>query len=93
MRCVPPGLVSITLNTDYFAPKDPSDPQHVAAAERAQEFSLGWFANPIFVNGDYPQVTWRQTLREELPMETQFVCLNLPSDAKWLWVVWLKPFW
>ena len=54
------GLVSITLNTDYFAPKDPNNPAHVVAAERAQEFSLGWFAHPIYVDGDYPQVTSEQ---------------------------------
>ena len=54
------GLVSITLNTDYFAPRDPHDPRHVAAAERAQQFSVGWFANPIYVDGDYPQVTSQQ---------------------------------
>lgn len=50
------GKVSITLNTDFFAPRDPDDPQHVQASERAAQFSLGWFANPIYVNGDYPQV-------------------------------------
>ena len=26
------------------------------AAERALQFKLGWFANPIFGNGDYPAV-------------------------------------
>jgi lactase-phlorizin hydrolase len=26
------------------------------AAERALQFKLGWFANPIYGNGDYPAV-------------------------------------
>jgi hypothetical protein len=26
------------------------------AAKRGMEFFLGWFANPIYVNGDYPEV-------------------------------------
>ncbi|KAK7508169.1 hypothetical protein BaRGS_00000408 [Batillaria attramentaria] len=50
------GMISITLNTDFFSPKDPDNPAHVEAAERAQEFMLGWFANPIYKDGDYPQV-------------------------------------
>ena len=29
------------------------------AAERAMQFKLGWFANPIFGNGDYPSVMKR----------------------------------
>lgn len=37
-------------------PKDEKNPSHKAAAERAQQFNLGWFANPIFGTGDYPAV-------------------------------------
>jgi beta-glucosidase/6-phospho-beta-glucosidase/beta-galactosidase len=28
----------------------------IAAANRAMQFVLGWFAHPIFVNGDYPVI-------------------------------------
>ncbi|XP_064642636.1 lactase/phlorizin hydrolase-like isoform X2 [Lineus longissimus] len=49
------GKCGITLDSDYFQPKDPSNPADVEAAEVAQQFKLGWFANPIF-NGDYPEV-------------------------------------
>lgn len=59
VQLVRAGLVSITLNSDFFAPKDPSNPAHVEAAERAQQFSLGWFANPVYKDGDYPQVRGR----------------------------------
>nr|XP_046260350.1 lactase-phlorizin hydrolase-like [Scatophagus argus] len=48
------GLVSIALNADWVEPKDANVPREVAAADRALQFQLGWFAHPIFKNGDYP---------------------------------------
>ncbi|XP_062389586.1 lactase/phlorizin hydrolase-like [Sardina pilchardus] len=48
------GLVSISLNADWIEPKDPNTPRQVTAADRALQFQLGWFAHPIFKNGDYP---------------------------------------
>uniref|UniRef100_A0A3B4U6G1 beta-glucosidase n=1 Tax=Seriola dumerili TaxID=41447 RepID=A0A3B4U6G1_SERDU len=48
------GLVSIALNADWIEPKDVNVPREVAAADRALQFQLGWFAHPIFKNGDYP---------------------------------------
>ena len=50
------GQVGITLNIDFKFPKDPNNPADVAAAERAMQFNLGWFTNPIFGSGDYPEV-------------------------------------
>ena len=50
------GKVGITLNTDWEVPKNPNDPADLDAAERAEQFRLGWFANPIFGDGDYPAV-------------------------------------
>ena len=32
------------------------DPADWDAAERAEQFRLGWFANPIFGDGGYPEV-------------------------------------
>ena len=29
---------------------------HIEAAETKQQFQTGWFANPIFVNGKYPDI-------------------------------------
>ena len=37
-------------------PKDPNRLADIKAAERFNQFSLGWWANPIFGNGDYPDV-------------------------------------
>ncbi|XP_052245872.1 lactase/phlorizin hydrolase-like isoform X2 [Dreissena polymorpha] len=50
------GQVGIALNSDWWYPKNRLDPADWNAAERALEFQLGWFANPIFVDGDYPDV-------------------------------------
>lgn len=51
-----PGKVGITLNCDWMVPKNPDDPADWNAADRALEFHLGWFAHPIFIDGDYPQI-------------------------------------
>ncbi|KPP62098.1 lactase-phlorizin hydrolase-like [Scleropages formosus] len=48
------GKVGIALNSDWAEPQDPSRPQDISAAERYLQFMLGWFAHPIFVDGDYP---------------------------------------
>ncbi|XP_056392597.1 lactase/phlorizin hydrolase-like [Hyla sarda] len=50
------GQVGISLNSDWAEPKDPNNPDDVSAAERYLQFMLGWFAHPILVNGDYPEV-------------------------------------
>ena len=50
------GEIGITLNGGFSEPFDPEDPTHVEAAERKMQFNFGWFANPIFGSGDYPQV-------------------------------------
>nr|XP_023418001.1 lactase-like protein isoform X1 [Cavia porcellus] len=49
------GLVGISLNCDWGEPVDVSNPRDVEAAERYLQFSLGWFANPIYA-ADYPHV-------------------------------------
>lgn len=40
---------------DWLEPAT-TNPSDRKAAKVAQEFWVGWFANPIYVNGDYPQV-------------------------------------
>uniref|UniRef100_A0A8C6UNH4 Lactase n=1 Tax=Neogobius melanostomus TaxID=47308 RepID=A0A8C6UNH4_9GOBI len=49
------GLVSIALNGDWYEPLDVNVPRDLEAADRAMQFRLGWFAHPIFKNGDYPE--------------------------------------
>ncbi|XP_077992294.1 cytosolic beta-glucosidase-like [Glandiceps talaboti] len=43
------GKIGISLNSDWFEAGDPR------IADRMLQFMLGWFAHPIFVNGDYPE--------------------------------------
>lgn len=50
------GQVGITLNIGWAQPKNTSDAADWEASERAIQFEMGWFAHPILVNGDYPQV-------------------------------------
>ncbi|XP_039198279.1 lactase-phlorizin hydrolase [Crotalus tigris] len=50
------GKVGIVLNSDWAEPRNPRSPQDLKAAERYLQFMLGWFAHPIFVNGDYPEI-------------------------------------
>uniref|UniRef100_A0A8C7ZT09 Cytosolic beta-glucosidase n=1 Tax=Oryzias sinensis TaxID=183150 RepID=A0A8C7ZT09_9TELE len=49
------GLVGISLSGDWGEPVDISNQRDIEASERYVQFSLGWFATPIF-HGDYPQV-------------------------------------
>lgn len=50
------GLVSLAINTDWLEPLDPDCTEDIAATERCLAFTLGWFAWPVFVTGDYPEM-------------------------------------
>jgi len=50
------GQVGITLNVNWFEPLDFKNESHVEASNTIVQFMLGWFANPILVNGDYPEI-------------------------------------
>mmetsp|Transcript_19540 Transcript_19540/g.53509 ORF Transcript_19540/g.53509 Transcript_19540/m.53509 type:complete len:603 (-) Transcript_19540:11-1819(-) len=59
------GRIGITLNADWRQPWNPSNPADVIAAERAMDFSLGWFAHPVYF-GHYPH--WmRSNCGDRLP--------------------------
>ena len=47
------GFIGIVLNQDYAEPLT-SSPADVAAAQRANEFKIAWFADPLFF-GEYPE--------------------------------------
>ena len=56
------GKVGITLNMDWCQPFNSSDADHIEASMTKLQFSGGWFANPIFVNGQYPDVMREKVL-------------------------------
>ena len=41
---------------NWFEPAIFNDSSHVEASETKNQFEGGWFANPIFVNGKYPDI-------------------------------------
>lgn len=58
---------------DWCEPRDRSNQDDVEAAERVMQLKLGWWANPIFGNGDYPD-----TLKTQL--ESKAKELGLPTS-------------
>ncbi|MEZ4896490.1 MAG: GH1 family beta-glucosidase [Saprospiraceae bacterium] len=58
------GVIGITNNCDWREPLTTS-PQDRLAAQRALEFFLGWFADPIY-HGDYPE-SMRSRVGRRLP--------------------------
>ena len=41
---------------NWFEPLDFKNESHVEASDTLVKFMLGWFANPILANGDYPEI-------------------------------------
>lgn len=66
------GRIGITLNSNWCEPLPCDDPRrydrHQKAAQRALEFELGWFADPVYF-GDYP-TAMKETCGERLPSFT-----------------------
>lgn len=67
-QTVQQGSVGIVLNTAHFYPKDPSNPDDLAAAQRGYDFAYGWFLDPL-TKGSYPE-SMRQTVGDRLPVFT-----------------------
>jgi len=61
------GRIGITNNCDWREPRSDSV-EDKAAAQRALEFFLGWFADPIYL-GDYPECM-KQSVSDRLPKIT-----------------------
>ncbi|KAK3599458.1 hypothetical protein CHS0354_006578, partial [Potamilus streckersoni] len=62
------GSIGITLSHIQGYPRMKNDQSDIDSAERYNQFSLGWFANPIFGNGDYPDVMKWQIGNKSLAM-------------------------
>ncbi|NXC28283.1 LPH hydrolase, partial [Campylorhamphus procurvoides] len=66
-RATQGGVIALCPNIDWAEPKSPSNPRDVEAADRYLQFLVGWFAHPIFKNGDYPEaMKWKVGNRSEL---------------------------
>lgn len=67
-KAIQSGQIGITLNGDWAEPWDPEEPKDIEACERKLEFSIAWFADPIY-RGDYPK-SMRDQLGDRLPKFT-----------------------
>uniref|UniRef100_A0A8C2D9N4 Lactase n=1 Tax=Cyprinus carpio TaxID=7962 RepID=A0A8C2D9N4_CYPCA len=76
------GKVGIALNSDWAEPRNPSSDQDVAAAERYLNFMLGWFAHPIFVDGDYPTVLKEQIEKKKGSCGKELARLPVFTEAE-----------
>lgn len=72
------GKIGITNNCDWNEPAS-DRPEDVAAAERANEWWLAWFADPIWL-GDYP-ASMRAKLGDRLPRFTDAEKESLRGSA------------
>ena len=50
------GKIGLTCNFDWNEPRDKFNPDDLKASEIANQFWLGWYANPVYMNGDYPEI-------------------------------------
>lgn len=63
------GMIGITLHGNWSEPWNANDPLDIGAAERAREFEIAWYADPIYKTGDYP-ASMRLQLGDRLPKFT-----------------------
>ena len=60
------GKIGINLAASWYQPKKLTEPNVDKAVDRAMQFELGWFAEPILLTGDYPIV-----MKDQIAMKSQ----------------------
>lgn len=70
------GQYGITYSIGWAEPLDPFNPDDIEASERRLQFNAGWFLNPIYINGDYPDVMAQKV--EEKSKAQNFTTSRLP---------------
>lgn len=68
-QAIQKGKIGIVLNSVWALPYNPQSKQDLDAAERATDFNLGWFMEPI-TEGDYPFIM-RAIVEDRLPQFTR----------------------
>jgi len=68
------GKIGIAIHVGLEEPKDRESRADVEAAERAQQMKVGWFCDPIFGNGDYPE-----SMKAQLAKAAQMLGLERSS--------------
>jgi len=75
------GKIGITLSSQFYFPKNPMDPSIV---DRVMDFTLGWYANPLFAwAGNYPPVMIHDIARNSLREGRRLSRLQ-PFTGDWL---------
>jgi len=74
------STIGITLNYEWGYPWNASSPADQAAAQLDHDFELGWWADPVFLTGDYPD-SMRKHLGDNLPMFTEQEKASLKGSA------------
>ncbi|KAJ5541585.1 hypothetical protein N7494_006661 [Penicillium frequentans] len=64
------GTIGITLHGNWSEAWDEEDERDQEAAQRAREFEIAWFADPVYKTGDYP-ASMRAQLGDRLPRFTE----------------------
>ncbi|XP_069110088.1 lactase/phlorizin hydrolase-like [Argopecten irradians] len=60
------GKLGISLTAPWGEPMNQSSEQDLQASERMLQYMIGWFANPIFKDGNYPIVMQNSILENSL---------------------------
>uniref|UniRef100_A0A8C4TIM0 Lactase n=1 Tax=Erpetoichthys calabaricus TaxID=27687 RepID=A0A8C4TIM0_ERPCA len=71
------GIISLSINSDWAEPRNPYKQEDIDAARRFVQFFIGWFADPVFKNGDYNEVM--KTMIRERSLAQGFAKSRLPE--------------
>lgn len=77
--------IGITLNGEWCEPT--TEVEDNAACMRYLDFTIGWFAEPIFLTGDYPRLM-RERVRERLPTFTEEERNDLKGSSDFFGLNW-----
>ncbi|XP_054830414.1 klotho [Eublepharis macularius] len=68
-RATQRGQVSIALSSHWIEPQKMTG-EDIMSCQKSLDFVLGWFAKPVFIDGDYPQ-SMKDNLSSVLPEFTE----------------------